>query len=91
MLLTKVSHGRRRWRRRRRPGSRHGLSRGGEEPGLSDELVAAAGDAVVHPAQTPLYHAENAYRYERQALIRTYQSAFSCRLVVVFDVLFPYS
>lgn len=64
---------------------------GRQVPGLSDELVAAAGDAIVHPVQSPLYHAENAQRYERQALIATYEQAYGCRLVVVCDALFPFS
>jgi hypothetical protein len=63
---------------------------GGQKPGIPDELVAAAGDALVHPSQSPLYHAENAQRYERQALIRAYEGAHNCRLVVVFDMLFSY-
>ncbi len=56
-----------------------------------DQLVSDTGEAIVHPIQSPLYHAENAARYERQALIRAYQGAFNCRLVVLFDMLFPYS
>jgi hypothetical protein len=63
----------------------------GEVSGLSAELVAAAGDELVHPTQSPLFHAENALRYDRQALIRTYEGAFGCRLVVVYDVILPYS
>jgi len=59
--------------------------------GVPDELVAAAGDDLVHPGQSPLYHAENAHRYERQELIRVYEGTFECRLVVVADMIFPYS
>lgn len=39
--------------------------------------------------RTPLYEAEHAARYERQALIREYQEAHGCRLVVMRDVVFP--
>lgn len=38
-----------------------------------------------------MYHAENAPRYERQALIETYEGAYNCRLVVLFAPLFPMS
>ena len=38
--------------------------------------------------RTPLYEAAHAARYERQHLIREYQEAYACRLVVVCDVIF---
>lgn len=41
------------------------------------------------PTQTPLYHAFNADRYDRQALIRQYEQRFECRLIVVIDHLLP--
>ena len=41
--------------------------------------------------RSPLYEAHNASRYERQALIRQYQDAYHCRLVVVADILVPNS
>jgi hypothetical protein len=63
----------------------------GQVPGVPDELVAAAGEAVAHPTQSPLYHAENADRYDRQALIKLYQGANSCRLIVMIDMIFAYS
>ncbi len=44
-----------------------------------------------HPQQTPLYHAEQADRYDRQNLIAQYQDQFSCRLVVLIDAIFPWS
>ena len=53
----------------------------GQVAGIPDELVNAAGAGIVYPTQSPLYHAENAQRYERQALISTYEQAYSCRLV----------
>jgi hypothetical protein len=40
------------------------------------------------PDQTPLYHAEQAARYDRQALIQAYQAKEGCRLVVVIDAIF---
>ncbi len=41
--------------------------------------------------RSPLYEAHNAQRYERQTLIRAYQDAYSCRLVVLLGFLFPNS
>ena len=41
--------------------------------------------------RSPLYEAHHAPRYERQALIRQYQEAYSCRLVVMMGDLFPNS
>lgn len=41
--------------------------------------------------RSPLYEAHNAPRYERQDLIRRYQEAHKCRLVVVADILIPNS
>ncbi len=40
------------------------------------------------PSQSPLFHAENAPRYERQKLIREYEEKFDCRLVAVVDAFF---
>lgn len=41
------------------------------------------------PVQSPLYHAVNAGRYDRQQLIAAYEQRFGCRLVVVIDTIFP--
>lgn len=43
------------------------------------------------PGQSPLFHAEQADRYERQQLFSSYQEAFSCRLIAVVDQILPYS
>ena len=43
------------------------------------------------PAQSPIYHALNSGRYERQLLISQYQDIYSCRLVVMADVIFDHS
>ena len=40
---------------------------------------------------TPLYEAQNSARYERQSLIREYQSRKDCNLVVVSSTIFPFS
>ena len=37
------------------------------------------------PLQSPLFHADNADRYERQELIREYERETPCRLVVMID------
>jgi hypothetical protein len=42
------------------------------------------------PIQSPLFHAEQAGRYDRQSLINTYEGKFKCRLIVVLDAIFPY-
>ena len=41
--------------------------------------------------RSPLYEARHASWYERQSLIRDYEEAYQCRLVVVIDSLFPAS
>lgn len=43
------------------------------------------------PSQSPLFHAQQADRYERQALIASYEQLFSCRLIVLIDAIFPHS
>ncbi len=43
------------------------------------------------PTQSPLFHAEHAERYARQALIAQYEETFTCRLIIVFDALLDYS
>ncbi len=40
------------------------------------------------PPQSPLFHAQNAERYERQQLIRDYEGFFNCRLIVMIDAIF---
>ncbi len=72
------------------PGDRK-IAEAGEVTGLSDELVAAAGSELVHPTQSPLFHAENSLRYDRQSIIRAYEGAFNCRLIVLYDFILPYS
>ena len=49
-----------------------------------------SGDLIA-PSRTPLYEAEHAPRYERQRLIREYEEANKCRLVVMIDQLFSHS
>jgi hypothetical protein len=41
--------------------------------------------------RSPLYYAQHAQRYQRQQLIRDYQLALNCRLVVMIDAIFAYS
>ncbi len=54
---------------------------------MSENETADAGQVD----RSPLYEAQNASRYERQQLIRTYQQVNACRLVVLIDALFPES
>ena len=42
------------------------------------------------PLQSPLFHAEQAGRYDRQSLIKSYEDTFDCRLIAVVDAIFPY-
>lgn len=63
----------------------------GQGDRVPDELVTAAGEDVVHPSQSPLFHAQHAPRYERQRLLEIYQETFSCRAIVMVDVIFPFS
>jgi hypothetical protein len=41
--------------------------------------------------RSPLYHAQHAPRYQRQQLIRDYQAAYDCRLIVMIGPIFGYS
>ena len=43
------------------------------------------------PEQTPLFHASQSARYERQALIRQYEERHDCCLIVLIDLIFPHS
>jgi hypothetical protein len=45
-------------------------------------------DKLGLPDQSPLYHAEQAARYDRQSLIKAYQEKFDCRMVVLIDAIF---
>lgn len=48
-------------------------------------------EPVALPAQTPVFHAQHAARYDRQQLIAAYQDEFDCRLVVMVDYVMPLS
>ncbi len=43
------------------------------------------------PPQTPLFHASQSARYERQAVIQAYEEQYQCRLIVLIDAIFPHS
>jgi ATP-dependent protease ClpP protease subunit len=43
------------------------------------------------PSQSPLFHAEQSERYDRQQLFIAYEEMFSCRLIAIFDQILPYS
>jgi Serine dehydrogenase proteinase len=43
------------------------------------------------PSQSPLFHAQQADRYDRQELIARYEDLCGCRLIVLIDAIFPYS
>jgi hypothetical protein len=67
----------------------------GVASGESSDVPAASPQPVAPPfqlpEQSPLFHAEQADRYDRQRLITAYQDAFGCRLVVLVDNIFPYA
>lgn len=48
----------------------------------------AGGESLALPKQSPLFHGQEAGRYERQEWIRAYQAEFGCRLVVMKDEIF---
>jgi hypothetical protein len=54
-------------------------------------LGALPNGTIEHPEQSPLFHAENSLRYDRQSLISEYEALFSCRLAVIFDMIWPIS
>jgi ATP-dependent protease ClpP protease subunit len=70
-------------------------SQGGRDDspsGQADGVLGAPGaapSALNFPAQSPLFHAQNAARYDRQNLIKQYQDGFGCRLIVMIDQVFP--
>ena len=41
------------------------------------------------PPQSPLFHAVQSARYERQGIIRSYEASHNCRLIVLIDTIFP--
>ena len=47
--------------------------------------------STTFPRQTPLFHASQSARYERQTLIRDYEARFDCCLIVLVDAIFPRS
>jgi hypothetical protein len=57
----------------------------------SEALDAALEEDESLPGQSPLFHAEQSDRYERQRLFTIYEKRFSCRLIAVVDQLLPYS
>jgi hypothetical protein len=60
-------------------------------PVPSPDDVVVAGAPFELPPQSPLFHAEQAERYDRQRLITYYQETFDCRLIAVVDNIFPYA
>lgn len=48
-------------------------------------------DPVGLPSQSPLFHAEQAARYDRQTFIAEYEQRFECRLIVMIDAIFPFA
>ena len=53
--------------------------------------MTTSGASGTNPKRTPLFEAAQGRRYHRQELIREYQAAFQCRLVVFVGEISPYS
>jgi hypothetical protein len=69
-----------------------GSGRKFEDSGGEADLVSGPASASLDfPVQSPLFHAQHADRYQRQALIDAYEKSFGCRLIVMTDAIFPYS
>ncbi|MDR0416263.1 MAG: ATP-dependent Clp protease proteolytic subunit [Propionibacteriaceae bacterium] len=64
-------------------------TRGGATRGQAQELPADGGSDLIVPSRTPLFFAENADRYDRQALIGKYQHITGANLIVVIDQIYP--
>jgi hypothetical protein len=66
----------------------------GAQAGQAGDLPGSTHGSIAGfelPQQSPLFHAEQADRYDRQRLITHYQQTFGCRLVAVVDNIFPYA
>lgn len=79
---------------RRREGTNGGSGpQRGEDPqeGQAGDLHGSplGTGRVTLPGQSPLFHAQQADRYDRQNWIRSYEQQFDCRLIVVIDDIFP--
>lgn len=62
---------------------------GGAEAAPEADATARddAAAAILHPKQSPLYHAQHADRYQRQALIGAYESRTGCKFLAAIDVI----
>lgn len=74
-----------------RTGESGSATSGVSEGGKDQELPAASGprEALTFQQRTPLYHAQNTERYDRQTLIAQYEELVHASLVVVIDTIFP--
>ncbi len=69
-----------------------GTGPGQEAPeGQADPVPQQAPPDALTGARSPLFFAQHAPRYLRQQLIRDYQAAYDCRLIVMIDAIFSYS
>jgi hypothetical protein len=60
-----------------------------DSEGQAGVVPGTPGSPVAVRQYTPLYHAQHADRYERQALIREYEEMTESRLIVFIDTIFP--
>lgn len=55
------------------------------EPSPSATARDDAAENILHPRQSPLYHAHHADRYHRQELIQAYETTTGCKFVAAVD------
>jgi ClpP class serine protease len=69
-----------------------GTGAGPEAPqGEADLVQQQASPVPLSDNRSPLFFAQHAARYQRQQLIRDYQDAYDCRLIVLIGPIFGYS
>ena len=66
-------------------------ARNGSPQGEAGPLREPSASGRLNEGRSPLFYAQHAGRYQRQQLIRDYQAAHDCRLVVVIGPIFDYS
>lgn len=62
-----------------------------EAPDSAVQARSAGGPAIDGVTYTPLFRAQHESRYRRQTLIREYEQAYNCNLVVAIDQIMPES
>jgi hypothetical protein len=66
-------------------------AREGSTQGEAGHFREPAASSQLSGSRSPLFYAQQAGRYQRQQLIRDYQDAHDCRLIVMIGPIFDYS